>query len=138
MNNQIFPQLPEDIDDTEPESAPWSDLVQQDFHVSVYRDRYPVSQGHLLFVPRYNSITVLSQAFSDAVQHGRDRVQAGDWAGFNVGLNYGSAAGQTVAWPHVHLIPRHTGDVADPTGGVRNVIPGRGRYLPDQPRSDHV
>lgn len=138
MNNQIFPQLPEDIDDTEPESAPWSDLVQQDFHVSVYRDRYPVSQGHLLFVPRYNSITVLSQAFADAVQHGRDRVQAGDWAGFNVGLNYGSAAGQTVAWPHVHLIPRHTGDVADPTGGVRNVIPGRGRYLPAQTRSDHV
>ena len=53
---------------------------------------------------------------------------SGEWDGFNIGMNYGSAAGQTVEWPHVHLIPRHVGDVKDPTGGVRNTIPGKGNY----------
>jgi len=48
--------------------------------------------------------------------------------GFNVGVNVGMAAGQTIAHAHVHLIPRYVGDVALPEGGVRNVIPGRGRY----------
>lgn len=43
-------------------------------------------------------------------------------------MNYGKTAGQTVDWPHIHLIPRQTGDVADPTGGVRNIIPGKGNY----------
>ena len=43
-------------------------------------------------------------------------------------MNCGTAAGQTVDWPHVHLIPRFTGDVADPVGGVRNTIPGKGNY----------
>ena len=49
-------------------------------------------------------------------------------AGFNVGVNIGDAAGQTIAHAHVHLIPRYPGDVADPTGGVRGVIPGKSNY----------
>ena len=49
--------------------------------------------------------------------------------GYNVGFNVGSAAGQTVMHLHVHIIPRYAGDVDDPTGGIRNVIPGRGSYL---------
>ncbi len=48
--------------------------------------------------------------------------------GFNVGINVGEAAGQTVHHCHVHLIPRRTGDVEQPRGGVRNVIPGKGAY----------
>jgi diadenosine tetraphosphate (Ap4A) HIT family hydrolase len=48
--------------------------------------------------------------------------------GFNIGMNAGQAAGQTVMHCHVHLIPRRHGDVTDPTGGVRHVIPGRGTY----------
>jgi diadenosine tetraphosphate (Ap4A) HIT family hydrolase len=43
-------------------------------------------------------------------------------------MNWGEAAGQTVAYPHVHLIPRRKGDVEDPVGGVRNTIPGKGNY----------
>ena len=43
-------------------------------------------------------------------------------------MNYGKAAGQTVPWPHVHLIPRRNGDMEDPTGGVRHVIPEKGNY----------
>ena len=48
--------------------------------------------------------------------------------GFNIGNNAGVAAGQTVEHAHIHVIPRYDGDVADPAGGVRNVIPGKGRY----------
>ena len=48
--------------------------------------------------------------------------------GFNIGINAGEVAGQTVAHCHIHLIPRRTGDVPTPIGGVRNVIPGMGDY----------
>jgi len=127
MNNvdHIFKDIPNDIEDSE---APWTELVEEDFHVAVYRDKYPVSEGHLLFVPKYNTMSILSDAFEDAVRFGRNQVDLGVWEGFNVGLNYGRVAGQTVMWPHIHVIPRKAGDVEDPIGGVRNVIPGRGNY----------
>jgi diadenosine tetraphosphate (Ap4A) HIT family hydrolase len=48
--------------------------------------------------------------------------------GYNIGINVGTIAGQTVKHVHFHLIPRYSGDVEDPVGGVRNVIPGKGRY----------
>lgn len=122
----INPELPAAISD-----VPWGtdSLVAEDFHVRIHRDRSPVSPGHLLFVPRYNTTLILSEAFNTAFRYGRHRVNIGEWAGFNIGMNYGTAAGQTVAWPHIHLIPRYEGDVADPTGGVRNVIPGKGNYI---------
>jgi diadenosine tetraphosphate (Ap4A) HIT family hydrolase len=108
--------------------APWTELVREDFHVQVFEDIYPVTPGHLLFVPKYNTVAVLMDAVQDAVRHGQEQVESGVWDGFNIGLNYGAAAGQTVPWPHVHLIPRRTGDVADPTGGVRGVIFGQQNY----------
>ena len=49
--------------------------------------------------------------------------------GFNIGVNIGFIGGQTIMHVHVHLIPRYKGDVNDPAGGVRNVIPGKGNYL---------
>ena len=122
---KAFENLPEDKGHS---SAPWTDVVQEDFHVIVYRDKYPVSRGHLLFVPKYNTTHILSEAFNDAFRHGRAMVKSGEWDGFNIGLNYGKAAGQTVEWPHIHLIPRFEGDVEDPVGGVRNIIPGKGNY----------
>jgi len=124
-DHKIFPHIPDDIEDS---SAPWTDLVEQDYHVVVYRDKYPCTDGHLLFVPKYNTIHVLNDAFEDAMRWGKDQVEKGQWDGFNIGLNYGPAAGQTVDWPHIHLIPRRNGDVEDPIGGVRNTIPGKGNY----------
>jgi diadenosine tetraphosphate (Ap4A) HIT family hydrolase len=94
----------------------------------VFADIYPVTPGHLLFVPKYNTVSVLMDAMQDAVRHGQSCVESGTWDGFNIGMNYGTAAGQTVPWPHVHLIPRRIGDVVDPVGGVRNTIPGQGNY----------
>jgi diadenosine tetraphosphate (Ap4A) HIT family hydrolase len=121
---QIF-EGPATIEDSE---APWTDTKREDFHVAVYYDKYPCTPGHLLFVPKYNSLSVLSQAFEDAVREGQRMINEGVCDGFNMGLNYGEVAGQTVPWPHIHLIPRRKGDVPDPVGGVRNTIPGKGNY----------
>ena len=113
--------------------APWNQLVEDlsDFHVSVFRDRYPVTPGHLLFVPTYNTLTVINDAFESALRHGEILVKQGKYDGYNIGFNSGTAAGQTVMYPHVHLIPRRTGDCADPVGGVRGVIPGQANYKTD-------
>jgi ATP adenylyltransferase len=125
MTNKIIPSQPAFIEDSK---APWDNLVSEDFHVSVFLDKYPVTEGHLLYVPKYNTVHVLTDALESAVQYGLKQVQEGLWDGFNVGLNVGEAAGQTVGWPHVHLIPRRKGDMEDPTGGVRHVIPEKGNY----------
>ena len=122
---KIFETIPDNREDA---NTPWTTVVREDFHVAVYLDQYPCTEGHMLFVPQYNTVDILQEAIMDAVNHGINQVTSGDWDGFNIGFNYGEAAGQTVPWPHVHLIPRRTGDVNDPVGGVRNTIPGKGNY----------
>jgi len=110
--------------------APWNLEVSEltDFHVAVFQDRYPVTPGHLLFVPKYNTAGVIQDCFESAMAEGNRMVAAGECDAFNVGMNSGAAAGQTVMYPHVHLIPRRTGDCADPVGGVRGVIAGQANY----------
>lgn len=122
----IIKEQPPFIEDST--EAPWDTMITQDYHVKVFADKYPVTEGHVLYVPKYNTIAVLMDAFEDAVRFGKTQVETGNWDGFNVGFNYGQAAGQTVSWPHVHLIPRRNGDMEDPTGGVRHVIPEKGNY----------
>lgn len=100
------------------------------------RDGFPVSPGHSLVVPR-RVVAVWWQATSEeklaivglieVVKRRLDAEFAPD--GYNVGFNSGPAAGQTVDHLHVHVIPRYRGDVDDPRGGIRHVIPGRGNYL---------
>ena len=113
--------------------APWDQPVEDlsDFHVAVFRDRYPVTTGHLLFVPTYNTLTVINDAFESALRHGERMVKQGEYDGYNIGFNSGGVAGQTVMYPHIHLIPRRSGDCADPVGGVRGVIPGQANYKTD-------
>lgn len=125
MKQTIFDNITDDIQFSD---APWTELVEEDYHVKVFEDKYPCTPGHLLFVPKYNTIAVLTDAFEDAVRWGQGMVDEGKCDGFNIGLNYGTSAGQTVNWPHIHLIPRRAGDVEDPVGGVRNTIPGKGNY----------
>ena len=108
--------------------APWDDLVWQNDHVTVFRDRYPVTPGHMLFVPRIDTPQMIHRAMAEAQLEGDRLVAAGDCDGYNIGLNMGRAAGQTVMYPHVHLIPRRSGDCTDPTGGVRGVIPSQQNY----------
>jgi diadenosine tetraphosphate (Ap4A) HIT family hydrolase len=108
--------------------APWDLLVSEDQYVQVFRDRFPVTPGHLLFVPVYNNSHMIREAFFAAQCRGDSMVDQGECDGYNVGLNMGRAAGQTVMYPHVHLIPRRSGDCEDPVGGVRGVIPGQANY----------
>lgn len=110
--------------------APW-DLIVDELsteHVSVFRDRFPVTQGHLLFVPRTNTDEGVIVCMGMALMTGQQMVLKGECDAFNVGINMGPAAGQTVMYPHVHLIPRKQGDCADPIGGVRGVISGQANY----------
>ena len=110
--------------------APWDLKVGEysDYHVSVFQDRFPVAKGHLLFVPQYNTDDVIMDCFESAMRHGRRMVENKECDAFNIGINMGQAAGQTVMYPHVHLIPRRAGDCADPVGGVRGVIAGQANY----------
>ena len=110
--------------------APWDLAVQRltDFHVAVFEDRFPVTRGHLLFVPQFNTDDVIQDCFETAMREGCRMVRDGECDAFNVGINMGQAAGQTVMYPHVHLIPRRSGDCADPVGGVRGVIFGQANY----------
>lgn len=110
--------------------APWDLKVHElsDMQVTVFQDRFPVANGHLLFVPVTNNGATIEHCFKRAFYHGQKLVDDGNCDAFNVGINMGEAAGQTVMYPHVHLIPRRTGDCANPIGGVRGVIHGQANY----------
>jgi diadenosine tetraphosphate (Ap4A) HIT family hydrolase len=99
------------------------------------RDAYPISPGHTLIVPRrhigsFFEATAQERAellgLLDEVKLGLDAQFAP--AAFNIGINDGPAAGQTVPHLHIHLIPRYVGDRTDPRGGVRWIIPDKADY----------
>jgi ATP adenylyltransferase len=100
------------------------------------RDGYPATPLHTLVIPRrhVSGYFELGQPELNACHRLLEREKLaieradGSVEGFNVGVNDGEVAGQTVFHCHIHLIPRRRDDVVDPTGGVRNVIPGKGGY----------
>jgi len=102
----------------------------------VVADKYPVTPGHLLVIPKRHVADYFELGRPELtsvhflLEQSKRNIQQNDSAvtGFNVGINCGQSAGQTVSHCHVHLIPRREGDVKSPTGGVRNVIPGMGKY----------
>ena len=132
--------------------APWcnnpkayQNIVHEDENVLVFKDRYPVTDGHLLFVPKKRQRQLdITRCFELAYKWGVRGVCDYKWEAFNVGINNGVAAGQSVMWPHVHLIPRRKGDLGyfengtpyDPRGGVRNIIPHKGNYCDDTTEGD--
>lgn len=107
----------------------------QDELVVALWDRYPSSPGHALLIPRRHvadwfdatseeqgrlmATTRIAKQFIES-EHGPD--------GFNLGINVGPAAGQTVGHLHLHVIPRYKGDVTDPRGGIRWVLPETAPY----------
>lgn len=111
--------------------VPWQDLAWQERDILVFRDGFPVTNGHLLFVPMNNNQDNIVSCMRRALAAGDDMVSKGLCEAYNVGINCGKAAGQTVRYPHVHLIPRRYGDTPDPVGGVRNVVSGQGNYHTD-------
>ncbi|SRR6266567_1493379 len=113
-----------------------SRAVEKNGSVFAIQDRYPVTSGHLLVIPirhtpDWFSMTQGERLDADqlmCVLQARIRAEDTKVAGFNVGSNCGDVAGQTVAHAHIHLVPRRSGDVADPRGGVRGVIPEKRIY----------
>ncbi len=103
--------------------------------VYVIRDAYPVTEGHTLVIVRRHVASLFDAtqdeilAIARAVREVRADLDARYHPdGYNVGVNVGEAAGQTVDHLHLHVIPRRKGDVPNPRGGVRHVIAGRGDY----------
>jgi diadenosine tetraphosphate (Ap4A) HIT family hydrolase len=113
-------------------------IIWQTDLVFAILDGFPVSPGHTLIIPKRHVPSLF-----DATGDERHELMAGiDWAkhyldaeykpdSYNIGINDGPAAGQTVPHLHIHLIPRYNGDREDPRGGVRWVIPDKAKYWGD-------
>lgn len=102
-------------------------------------DRYPVSTGHALLIPRrhvaewFDATTAEQLALIAALPIAKEAIQAHhNPDGYNIGINVGKAAGQTIFHLHVHVIPRYIGDDDDPRGGIRKLFPGQARYWTDE------
>jgi ATP adenylyltransferase len=110
--------------------------VEANGSVYAVRDKFPVSDGHTLIIPfrhvsDFFSLTEHERRDSDDLaRYLKNSIQTEDEqvVGFNVGYNCGEAAGQTVFHSHLHLIPRRSGDMERPEGGVRGVIPEKMKY----------
>ena len=111
-------------------------IVAEKGSMAAIPDGFPVTEGHCLIIPRrhtpdYFSLTRRELADADELLRVlKDRVTGGDPSvtGFNVGVNCGLDAGQTILHAHIHLIPRRAGDTPHPRGGVRGVIPEKMSY----------
>ena len=112
------------------------EIIERFNSVCAIKDKYPVTEGHILIIPIRHS----EDFFSLTTDERRDaeqlllimkkRILEGDSliTGFNIGANSGKSAGQTVFHAHIHLIPRRDGDTSNPRGGVRGVIPDKMSY----------
>lgn len=110
-------------------------LLENNLAVAFY-DNYPVTKHHVLVTPKRHAMDYFClvqaeiNAVNDLIRKAKLLLEGRDATitGFNIGINNGADAGQTVFHCHVHLIPRRKGDVENPRGGVRHVIPGKGYY----------
>jgi diadenosine tetraphosphate (Ap4A) HIT family hydrolase len=110
-------------------------IVYQDSSWIAIYDNYPVSKGHVLLIPKRHCETYFDLNYVELASLG---VTIGvikfilnnkfNPDGYNIGVNCGEAAGQTVKHCHIHIIPRYKGDMEDPRGGVRGVIPEKQKY----------
>jgi ATP adenylyltransferase len=134
---QHFNQINKNKQSNCPFCAPGTEheLLTESATVYAMFDKYPITQGHTLIIPKQHVANYFELA---------DRTKTACWLvvdrvkmlltqrfqpdGFNIGINVGHAAGQTVSHVHIHMVPRYTGDVDNPIGGVRNIIPRRGDY----------
>jgi len=103
--------------------------------VVAFLDGYPLSPGHMLVTPRRHEPDLLgltadesAELWALAVEVCREVKEEHGADGLTVGVNIGAAAGQTVAHVHLHIVPRRVGDVADPRGGIRWVLPEQAAY----------
>ena len=111
-------------------------VIDQTDHTFVIRDAFPVTEGHTLFIPKRHVADYFdlnpneTSDIQELLRKHKAMIEVNDESvdGFNIGINVGATAGQTVFHVHVHLIPRRIGDVENPKGGVRGVIPAKQKY----------
>ena len=111
-------------------------VLENSLAFAIY-DTWPVNKGHMLIIPKRHYPSLFEStgeelaAIWDLVMQGKELLDAMYKPdGYNVGVNAGIASGQTIMHVHLHLIPRFFGDMDDPLGGVRGVIPARQKYPP--------
>ena len=111
------------------------EIIIENQHAMDILDLYPVSTGHSLVIPKIHIISVFDLpnpvyvACFNLVLELQSILQTKyNPDGFNVGINCGIPAGQTVMHAHIHVMPRYRGDMQNPRGGVRHIIPGKGNY----------
>ena len=116
-------------------------LFRNDAAVAV-RDAYPITRGHTLVIPVRHVVSFFDatpaerDAMLTLLDAAKQQLQAEfGQAGYNIGINDGAAAGQTIGHLHMHLIPRYPGDRPDPRGGVRWVIPDKADYWTERDRA---
>ncbi len=109
-------------------------ITENNRSVAIY-DGYPVSKGHALIIPKLHCANYFELSLEDQyacitlLNETKNIIQSKyNPDGFNVGININEVAGQTIPHVHIHLIPRYSGDVERPKGGVRGVIPGKKEY----------
>lgn len=114
---------------------PHREVIAQSKHCLAYLDKFPVTKGHALVVPRRHVVTIwemTDEEYTDAFFLARNVKEILNEQfhpdGFNIGVNCGEFAGQSVWHAHIHVMPRYKGDIENPRGGVRHIIPGRGNY----------
>lgn len=116
-------------------NIPKTQYIYEDDYVYAIHDSYAVSKGHTLIIPKkhrahyFDATENEVHAIHKALHHLKlelDTKYHPD--GYNIGINNGLSAGQTILHLHVHLIPRYEGDMTDPRGGVRGVIPEKQKY----------
>jgi len=123
MSKSVFAGIPEEQ---------W---LHESRYFFIVPDKYPVSSGHLLIVSKRHCTDFFELNADEQTELPSLILKAKQLIeqtfspdGYNIGMNCGAAAGQTVFHTHIHIIPRYKGDVENPRGGIRNVIPGMGDY----------
>jgi diadenosine tetraphosphate (Ap4A) HIT family hydrolase len=114
---------------------PEKDWLHKSEHFFIVKDKYPVSEGHILIVSKelrqdFFDLTAEEKAeLPEVITQAQTLIEEHyNPDGYNIGINCREAAGQTVFHFHCHVIPRYKGDMENPRGGIRNVIPGMGDY----------
>lgn len=110
-------------------------IIYQDSSWFAVYDNYPVSKGHVLLIPKRHVKTYFELNYVELASVGVNigiikRILDKKFSptGYNIGINCGESAGQTIPHCHIHIIPRYDGDVEDPRGGVRGCIPEKMKY----------
>ena len=112
-----------------------SQIIYEDEIWVAILDNYPVSRGHALLIPKRHCETYFDLneielfTLNEAINYVR-KILDKDYApnGYNIGINCGKVAGQSVMHCHIHIIPRYEGDVENPKGGIRGCIPSKMCY----------